>query len=169
MFLLDEVNNIALYSKHYKYFISRILRLGSTADWGCIYWSIFYHHKFCKIYFQEHKCLYRFYKKTYVKGFVGSLKTPRALWTSVPKIRNGTYIRPITKWSTICVLRKTSLGLIMPKQSRHPIHSQKRIMKPFAFTKPHDFRVFTKEYSWKQQSKFMNRNDSVTFEKPVVL
>ncbi len=26
-------------------------------------------------------------------------------------------------------------------------HSQKRIMKPFAFTKPHDFRVFTKEYS----------------------
>ncbi len=26
-------------------------------------------------------------------------------------------------------------------------HSQKRIMKPFAFTKPHDFRVFTKEYN----------------------
>ncbi len=26
-------------------------------------------------------------------------------------------------------------------------HSQKRIMKAFAFTKPHDFRVFTKEYS----------------------
>ena len=26
-------------------------------------------------------------------------------------------------------------------------HSQKRIMKPFAFTKPHDFRVFAKEYS----------------------
>ncbi len=24
------------------------------------------------------------------------------------------------------------------------LHSQKRIMKPFAFTKPHDFRVFTK-------------------------
>ncbi len=21
-------------------------------------------------------------------------------------------------------------------------------MKPFAFTKPHDFRVFSKEYSW---------------------
>ncbi len=27
------------------------------------------------------------------------------------------------------------------------MHSQKRIMKPFAFTKPHDFRVFTKEYN----------------------
>ena len=26
-------------------------------------------------------------------------------------------------------------------------HSQKRIMKPFAFPKPHDLRVFTKEYS----------------------
>ena len=27
-------------------------------------------------------------------------------------------------------------------------HSQKRIMKPFAFTKPNDLCVFTKEYSW---------------------
>ena len=26
-------------------------------------------------------------------------------------------------------------------------HSQKRIMKPFAFAKPQDFRVFTKEHS----------------------
>ncbi len=27
------------------------------------------------------------------------------------------------------------------------LHSHKKIMKPFAFAKPHDFRVFTKEYS----------------------
>ncbi len=26
-------------------------------------------------------------------------------------------------------------------------HSQRNIMKLFAFTKPHDFRVFTKEYT----------------------
>ncbi len=30
----------------------------------------------------------RFHRKLTVKGFLGSLKTPRALWTSVPQIRN---------------------------------------------------------------------------------
>ena len=32
------------------------------------------------------------------------------------------------------------------------IHSQKRIMKPFAFAKPQNFRVFTKEYSPGEES-----------------
>ena len=29
----------------------------------------------------------------------------------------------------------------------HMVHSQKRIMKPFAFAKSQNFRVFTKEYT----------------------
>ena len=32
--------------------------------------------------------LVRFHRKLTVKGFLGSLKTPRALWTSMPQIRN---------------------------------------------------------------------------------
>ena len=44
------------------------------------------------------------------------------------------------------------------KNKQRSIHSQKRIMKPFAFTKPHDFRVFTKEYTCNTSNGVRGRN-----------
>ncbi len=43
------------------------------------------------------------------------------------------------------------------------LHSHKKIVKPCACTRPCDSHVFTKEYSWYQQSKFL------TFAKPMSL
>ncbi len=43
----------------------------------------------------------------------------------------------------LCDLELLKLVKDMGKTVLVYVHSQKRIMKPFAFTKSHDFRVFT--------------------------
>ena len=71
----------------------------------------------------------------------GEFISPFSIWTwLIYAAGNFLFIGPLVRDLPIFC---TDLQL----QATFGLHSQKRIMKPFAFTKPHDFRVFTKEHS----------------------
>ncbi len=76
------------------------------------------------------------YEWTYLRTGVPSAAAPLTIICPSHPIPDD----QIVVWTAYRIVTERTIGTCT-------VHSQKRIMKAFAFTKPHDFRVFTKEDS----------------------